>query len=234
MTKPVIAWSHSRVNSFLTCPRKLYEESIAKNYPFQESEASRWGLKVHKALELRLSMGAELPANMSQYESRAASFENLANSMGFEIHTELELAVNQSLEPCGWKDWNNCWARCALDLALIHPTDTAAVAVDWKTGKKKSDDKQLALQAAMIFRHYPHVQKVKSMFVWLKEAGEMEPLTFNREQEPRLWKQYLPIVRDMTDAATFGKWPAKPSGLCKQYCPVDSCRHNGNYQGDKS
>lgn len=233
MTKPIIAWSHSRVNSYLTCPRKMYEESIAKNYPFQKSEASEWGNKVHKALELRLSMGAQLPANMAQYESRAASFENLAKQMGANIHTELALAVNQALKPCDWKDWDNCWGRCALDLALIHPTKPEAVAADWKTGRKKSDDKQLALQAAMLFRHYPHVMKVSSTFVWLKEGGQMEPLVFLREQEPRLWKQYLPIVRDMTDAATFGKWPAKPSGLCKQYCPVNTCRHNGAYRGEK-
>ena len=230
MTKPIIAWSHSRINSFLTCPLKMYEESIAKNFPFVESDASRWGKDVHKALERRLGMGAELPSNMSQYESRAASFEALAESMDMEIKPELALAVDMNLKPCGWKDWDNCWARCALDLLLINMEKPDAVAADWKTGKPKSDDRQLALQAAMVFRHYPHVQRVTSMFVWLKDNQRMEKITFLRKDEPRLWKQYLPVVRDLTDAVTFGSWPAKPSGLCQEYCPVTTCKHNGGFR----
>ena len=233
MTKPIIAWSHSRIDAYLTCPLKMYSEQIAKTHPADFSgEAAEWGKKVHKAFERRLSMGAEFPSNMSQYEERAATFETLAEQMGYEIKPELQLAVDMKLRPCGWMDWNRCWARCALDLLLISNKKTDAVAVDWKTGKPKSDDRQLALQAAMVFRHYSHVNRVASMFVWLKDGQRMEKVVFLRKDESRLWKQYLPVVRDLTDAATFGKWPAKPSGLCREYCPVDTCKHNGAYRNE--
>ena len=230
MTKPIISWSHSRVNAFLTCPRKMYEEMIAKTVTVDYGEAAQWGKRVHKALERRISMGAELPGNMSQYESRVKSFETLADNLGCEMIVELQLAVDQRLRPCNWKDWDHCWARCALDLLLLHPTNPDAVAADWKTGKYKDDDRQLALQAAMVFRHYPHINRVTSMFVWLQEANRMTKITFTRANEPRLWKQYLPVVRDMTDAVTHGEWPEKPSGLCKKYCAVRTCKHNGAYR----
>ena len=231
MSKPIIAWSHSRINGYLTCPLKLYSENIAKTHPPDFSgEAAEWGKKVHKAFERRLGMGAEFPANMVQYENRAASLEALAKQHEYEIKPELALAVDQNLKPCGWKDWDNCWVRCALDLLMISPSRPDAVAIDWKTGNPKSNDMQLALQAAMVFRHYPHVNRVASSFCWLKDNQRMEQVVFTRKQESRLWSQYLPVVRDLTDAVTFGKWPAKPSGLCREYCGVNSCKHNGAYR----
>ena len=233
MTKPIIAWSHSRVTAFLTCPLKMYSEQIAKTHPADFSgDAAQWGKDVHKALERRIRVGAELPANMAQYEPRVATFEALAKNLGYTLYPELALAVDKALKPCGWKDWNVCWARCALDLLLLSMERTDAVAIDWKTGKVKDDDRQLALQAAMVFRHYPHIQRVTSMFCWLKENGKMTKITFTRANEPRLWKQYLPVVREITDAVTFGNWPAKPSGLCREYCPVDTCKHNGEYRNE--
>jgi hypothetical protein len=211
----------------------MYSEQIAKTHPVDFSgEAAEWGKKVHKALERRILMGAELPSNMAQYEGRVASFISIAEQMGAEMFPEIQLAVDSTLKPCGWKDWNKCWARCALDLLIMDRTDPDAIAADWKTGKPKSDDRQLALQAAFVFRHYPHVKRVTSMFVWLQDNGRMEKLTFLRKDEARLWKQYLPVVRDLTDAVTFGKWPAKPSGLCREYCPVDTCKHNGAYRNE--
>ena len=229
MDNPTIAWSHSRVNSFLTCPLKMYEETIAKNYPFQENEASRWGKKVHKALERRLAFKAELPSNMVQYEKHAANVESMHERIGGQILCEQQMAVNKNLKPCGWFS-KETWARCITDVSIVNPERGCAIAIDWKTGKKKDDDRQLALQAAFIFRHYPTIDKVMSAFCWLKEGGAMVHMAFVRANETRLWKQYLPVVRELTDAAELGVWPAKPSGLCREYCAVSSCKHNGMYK----
>jgi len=230
MTKPIIAWSHSRIKAFLTCPLKMYSEQIAKTHPADFSgEAASWGKKVHKALEKRINMGAELPSNMP-YEGIVRAYEALAKQFNCEIIAELSLAVDQKLKPCGWKDWDRCWVRCALDVLIVGPSSPDATAIDWKTGKVIDDDRQLALQAAMVFRHYPHVNRVTSMFNWLKEGGKMEKLVFTRAQEPRLWRQYLPVAKDLTEAVQFGEWPAKPSGLCRAHCPVNTCKHNGAFR----
>ena len=231
MSKPTIAWSHSRIDAYLTCPRKLYETAIAKNFTEEFGEAANWGQKAHAALDRRLRLGAALPSNMSQYEDAAAKVAKLAEHLGMEIHTELALALDADLKPCGWKDWDTCWVRCALDVLLLDPSGKTAIAVDWKTGKRKNDDRQLALQAAMVFRHYPHVEEVRSAYCWLKEGGDMDSATFTRDNESLLWKQYLPVVRQLTDSVLHGDWPEKKSGLCREYCPVKTCRNNGAYRG---
>lgn len=231
MSKPVIAWSHSRIDAYLTCPRKLYEVAIAKNYKEDFGEAANWGSKVHAALDRRLRLGAELPSNMSQYEPMAESVETLAAVINAEIHTELALAVDQNLKPCGWKDWDICWVRCALDVCLVNKEAGKAVAIDWKTGKMKDDDRQLALQAAMVFRHYPEIHEVRSAYCWLKEGGKYASATFTRDKENLLWKQYLPVAKQLTESVLHGEWKANPSGLCREYCAVTSCKHNGAYRG---
>ena len=228
MSKPVIAWSHSRVNAYLTCPRRMYEVTISKAFQDTFGPEADWGKKVHKALERRLTLGAELPSNMVQYEEQAKMVEGMHKRIGGQLLCEQQMAVTQTLKPCGWFD-KLTWGRCITDVTLVNTERGCAIAIDWKTGKVKDDDRQLALQAAFIFRHYPTVDRVMSAFCWLKEGGKMVHVGFVRANETRLWKQYLPVVRELTDAATNGEWPAKPSGLCARYCPVTSCKHNGGF-----
>lgn len=229
MTNPTIAWSHSRIDAYLTCPRRMYEVTISKSFQDSFGPEADWGKKVHKALERRLTLGAELPANMVQYEKQAVMVDEMHKKLGGQLLCEQQMAVTQTLKPCSWFG-KETWARCITDVTLVNTERGSAVAIDWKTGKKKDDDRQLALQAAFIFRHYPTVERVTSAFCWLKEGGTMTHVAFSRSNETRLWKQYLPVVRQLTDAAESGHWPAKPSGLCARYCPVTTCKHNGGYQ----
>jgi len=221
--QPVIAWSHSRNTTFLQCPKKFFHLNVAKDVPFEESEAMRWGKQVHKALERRLGVGAELPSNMTQYEKAAVMASKVADRMAGDILCEQQLAVDQKLKPCNWFGAQT-WGRCILDLLIINEETGNAVAWDWKTGKKKDDDRQLAIQAAFVFRHYPTIKTVKSGFVWLKEGCDISSVTFSRDREKHIWRQILPVVRDLTDAVNIGDWPARPSGLCG-WCPVRDCKH---------
>lgn len=223
MSDPVIAWSHSRNQTFLQCPKKFFHLNVAKDVPFEESEAMEWGKKVHKALERRLEVGAELPSNMKQYEPAAVLAEKIHAKMGGDLLTEQQMAVDAKLKPCNWFGAQT-WGRCITDLLIVNEKAGNAVALDWKTGKKKDDDRQLAMQAAFVFRHYPGVTKVKSGFVWLKEGNSVTSATFSRDNEKLIWRGILPVVREMTDAVNLGDWPAKPSGLCG-WCPVRDCKH---------
>ena len=223
MTDPVISWSHSRNETFRQCPKKFFHLNVAKDVPFETSEAMDWGKQVHKALERRLMHGADLPSNMTQYEKAARMAEKVAERMGGDILCEQQLAVDAKLKPCQWFG-PQTWGRAILDLLITNMEAGTAVAWDWKTGKKKDDDRQLALQAGFVFRHYPEINVVKSGYVWLKEGCDVTNVTFSREREKTIWRQALPIVREMTDAVLLGDWPAKPSGLCG-WCPVRDCKH---------
>ena len=56
-----VAWSHSALNTFTTCPKKYWHEKIKKDVPFTESDASRYGKEVHKAFEDYIGKGTKLP-----------------------------------------------------------------------------------------------------------------------------------------------------------------------------
>ena len=232
MDKP-IAWSHSALESFETCPHKHYRTRIIKDVEVNwDNEPAKWGREVHAAMDRRLRIKAKLPTNMEMYEQHAAKLEAVAKITGMEIKTELQLAITQQLQPCNWKDWNHCWARAAIDVGLLHPEQPEAMVWDWKTGKRKTGaetDQQLAICALMIFLHYPHVHRVHSGYLWLVE-GAADRMTFTRDSMKAILGVVLPKVRALTDAHLNGDWPTRPSGLCQKYCEVHDCKFNGAYK----
>ena len=98
--------------------------------------------------------------------------------------------------------------------------------VDYKTGKQKDDDTQLALMAFLAFCWYRTLAKVRCDFLWT-EYNDTTHLTFNRADTPRIISEILPRVSKMQDAHACGEFVPKPCGLCKDYCPVTSCEHWG-------
>ena len=111
-----------------------------------------------------------------------------------------------------------------MDLGVVD--DKKAALFDWKTGKRKPGSDQLQLMALLAFIHYPWIEKVVTGFIWLKE-GKIDREKFTREQVPELWQDFLPRITRMERAYNESKWPARPSGLCKNWCYVKSCEHCG-------
>ena len=51
MTAKKVTWSHSSLKDYEGCARRYHEVKILKNYPFVETEATRYGKVLHKAAE---------------------------------------------------------------------------------------------------------------------------------------------------------------------------------------
>ena len=47
----IAPWSFSKAKAFETCPKQFYHVNILKEYPFEETEAMRYGTEFHKACE---------------------------------------------------------------------------------------------------------------------------------------------------------------------------------------
>lgn len=218
MDKPLITWSHSAVNLFKQCPHRFYKTRITKEVSDDYSgTAAAWGTAVHKALERRIRMGAEFPADMLFLEPLAQRID----AMPGEKFTEQKLCFNNQYEPVDYYA-PDAWVRIILDLLVLHPTGKVAFTIDYKTGKHKDDDHQLALGAAGTFALHPTVDKVISGYYWTQDR-RFDTATFTRKFSDRLWGIYLPHVTRMEEAVSFGDWPKKPSGLCAGWCPVTSC-----------
>jgi hypothetical protein len=215
MTLP--AWTFSGLETFATCPRKYFHLKVARDVIDPPNEHSEWGHRVHEALENRIKDGVALPDGMTQWEPLMRNIEKLP---GAKL-TEVKFAVDRDFQPA---PWDAAWSRGIADLVILHE-DTAAV-VDYKTGKRKPSE-QLELYAAYICAHYPEVQRVLTSFVWLKDRT-VDKQTFPREHvDTKIVAAFKEKSKRLESAHERESWPAKPSGLCRAWCPVVSCQFNG-------
>ena len=174
---------------------------------------------VHKALELRVGSGKDLPTNLKHLEPIAAKF---ANAPGQKF-VEQQLALTKDLTPTGWFD-KNVWIRAIVDLAIIN--GSKAVIVDWKTGKVDDDFTQQRAAATVLMQCHPEVDVVQMMYYFTAHK-KLTHEELHREDIKHVWARLLPRIKKYTYAHQHDEFPARPSGLCKRHCPITSCPHNG-------
>jgi hypothetical protein len=219
MPRP-FTWSYSRLKNFENCPKKHYELDIAKNIKEEEGESLLWGNYVHKHMALACGpTRAPLPDQLAPYQKYV---DRLVTSPG-NILVEQKLALMRNFGACEFFA-PAVWFRGIGDVIKIN--GSVALTGDWKTGKILEDSVQLALTAACIFAKFPEVKKIRSVFWWLKEDCETVE-DFTPADMPGLWRALWPRIEAMEHAHNTTTYQAKPSGLCKHYCPVTSCPHHG-------
>jgi CRISPR/Cas system-associated exonuclease Cas4 (RecB family) len=215
MTLP--AWTYSGLDTFATCPRKYYHLKVVRDTVDPPNEHTEWGTRVHDALERRIKDGTPLPEGMTQWEPLMKKIDAWPG----DKLTEHKFAVDRNFQPA---PWDNAWSRGIADLVVIH-NDTAVV-IDYKTGKRKPTE-QLELYTAYVFAHFPKLQTCGNSLVWLKER-KVDKTTINREDAQRdVVTKFQSKASRLESAHERGSWPARPSGLCKRWCPVTSCEFNG-------
>lgn len=215
------AWSHSALNNYETCPYQYYRLKVKKDVKDTMNEAALWGNEVHKALDHRISKNTPLPERFKKYEPYANRFAKRQGVNGQVVVAEQKLCINENMEPTSWfaKD---AWCRGIIDVAVFK--DTKAFAGDWKTGKRKEDSDQLALFAGLMFAHYPDVEEVKTAFIWFKE-DKIDKDVFFREHQHEIWQRFFPRIAQLEKSFEMDRWPHKPSGLCRGWCPVKDCKY---------
>ena len=212
------AWSYSRLVNYETCPKRHYHYDIAKDigdFNFAQGE----GHEAHKAFELRISKNKPLPLPLVQHEPILAKLAALPGV----TYTELKLALSREFKAVGFFD-KNVWFRTVVDLCNVN-ANVAAV-IDYKTGRPKSDDTQLALMSATVMHYLPEVKRVRARLLFVNH-GSAERAEFVRASIPEIWNEVLPRVAKLQMAVETQEFPPKPNGLCKRYCNVTSCPYHG-------
>jgi hypothetical protein len=182
-----------------------------------------WGSAVHKYLEDRVRDGTKLPASIAGYEKLV---DPIVNSKGEKL-VEQQMAITADLKPVGWES-PEAWCRGIVDIGVITKSRDRAILLDWKTGKRKTDNHQLMLFAGLAFAHYENLNYVSTGFVWLKE-NKIDKKAFTREEVPIIWQEFIPRVKRFERAYQTTTFPPKPSGLCRNYCPVP--KHQCEFSG---
>lgn len=215
-----IAWSFSRLKKFETCPRQYYDVMVAKNWKESENEHTRYGKKVHKALERRVMYGDTLPLELSYLEPMAKQFADASGTK----YAEQQLAIDRNFKPTDWFA-PDVYCRAILDLAIVN--GSSAVIVDYKTGNRIDDDfTQLKLATALFMIHVKEVEVANILFYWTKHKKP----TYQKVQKNEvktIIAELLPRVKKMETAHEEERFPPKPSGLCKRWCVVEDCPYYG-------
>ena len=220
----IAPWSFSKAKAFDTCPKQFYHVNILKEYPFEETDAMRYGTEFHKACEDYIGKDTPLPKKFGFIEP---TLEALNNKRGVKV-CEKKLGLTEDLEPCDFFD-KKVWFRGIADLIIVDVLAGAAWVVDYKTGRssKYADKGQLELMALSVFKHYPEVTKIKAGLLFVV-AGSLIKETYEIDSESILWKKWLAKYANMKIAFDKDVWNPRPSGLCKRHCPVMECPHNGS------
>lgn len=211
MNKPV-TWSYSALNAFETCPRRYYLTKVSKEVQEKQTTATLHGNEVHKAIELHIKGQQQLP---NKYEQYRPMLERLKNVRG-KVEAEQKIALTRDFKPTTYfaKD---VWMRAVLDYSAVQTK--SALILDWKTGKPKSEPDQLELFAATAFTVHPHIETVKTGFVWLGH-DKIDTAEYRRDEAPVIWQKFTRRVARIEHAVSSGDFPPKPSGLCREWCPV--------------
>lgn len=227
------AWSYSSLTSFETCPRRHHATRVAKTVREPEGAALVIGNAAHKSLELRAKTGCPIPKviDITTAGGERATMpttgweEMMAKILAVpgEVITERQIALDSRLCETGWFD-KNVWVRGVIDLGIVH--GHKALLLDHKTGKRKPDNDQLMLFAALAMHVWPALDKVVTGFLWLKEH-KIDKETFTRSDLSGIWDRFTPRVKRLEIAHETDTWDPKPSGLCKKWCPINACEFCG-------
>jgi hypothetical protein len=80
--------------------------------------------------------------------------------------------------------------------------------------------------ALMVFAHYPKVMIVKSGLLFLLHNLFIDE-SYKRSDSEAIWRIFTPDLERLKVAFDKSVWPANPNGLCRKYCPVETCAYYG-------
>ena len=216
-----LPWSYSSLDAYTTCPKRYFLTKIVKIVKEPQTEATIHGNEVHKALENYVGGAAPLA---DKYESYRDAANKIKAATGKKL-LEYKFGLTRGLKPTEFfaKD---VWVRGVLDVCIVRPKE--AIVLDWKTGKRKADGDQLRLFAGAALSLWPYVEKVKTGYIWLK-TGEMDTQEFSRDDKTEIFQDFAARVHRLETSEKSDNWPARPSGLCRNWCPVgkNNCEHCG-------
>ncbi len=219
MTKPYVH-SYSGLKEFEQCPRKFQANRILKLYPYKETEATRYGNEVHKAIEDHVNSQMGIPPQHAQFKPIV---EAMLAKPG-RATAEMAFGLTRRLEPCGFFD-KNVWVRGKADIVIIDDENLKAWVGDWKTGKNKYPDlDQMVLMSLFVFAHFNHVRQVNSGLIFLL-YNDLQKKRMTRDDVPKAWQDMTERLAKVEAAIAANVFNPKQGPLCG-WCEHKACEHH--------
>ena len=193
---------------------------MLNKYPFQETEATHYGKEFHTAAELYIRDGTPLP---KQFSYAQEVLDALLAKPGRKL-CEYEMGITPDLQACSFNEKKR-WVRGIADLLIIDDDNLTATVVDYKTGNNRYPDlDQLKLMSMMVFKHFPHIRRVKSALLFVVK-NDMVKSSMALDDADAEWWKYRERVAKLEQCFDTGVWNPKSSALCP-WCVVKSCEYN--------
>lgn len=218
MTK-FIPITPTTLSALQTCPRQFEAKYITKEVTFQETQATIWGNKCHKAMEDALTLDMPIPSEMSFLSPWVSKLKNAKGT----LYAETKFAIDKEGNPSSWSER---YLGGIADVVVIN-NDKAFIG-DLKTGKFKSDQQQLTILTKCILANHPEVEKVNAT-LFFPHIDQLASFKTTRQEFPTS-KQNEALEVELVRYEKIlekGEFKPRPSGLCGKWCDVMSCEHNG-------
>ena len=207
----ITAWSFSRWNTYVKCPRKAYYKFVMKMKE-ESGPAAERGSMIDKVLETML-LARKMPAKLIP-EVRAVR-RHVEKLRAAKAKPQVELAVNSAWRVTGWFA-PDTWCRVKID-ALAFKGKLAGV-TDWKSGKYKPDnpsyDLQLNLYGTGVLAAYPKVEEVETRLVFTDHKGKGPIKIYTRDELEEMKKAWEARVRPMLSDRRFAPLPSYECTYC--------------------
>lgn len=209
----IMAQSPTSLQTFLTCPKQYHAKYVTKEVKFADTPHTIFGTQVHACIENYLKDGEPLPTLLTPMQPF------LDNAKNVFIGAETKLAVDKQGRAVDFFD-KTAYQRCIVDAVIGDPNGTI-ICIDWKTGKKRDAQTQHDFIKKCAKAKYPNANIV-TYFIYLF-AGESDRQEYHGEPLSRLDRD----MERLYTAHANGTFTPAPSGLCKKWCDVLSCKFNG-------
>lgn len=217
--------SPSSISLFDTCPLQYAHRYVLKTLKFKTSPQIEEGNQFHRAMYMRGTLGIALPEKYAKMEPALKIVDQWAES-GWTIDFEAGLAVDGDFRPVEWHERYKYPNGLENKLDVVATKGTQGRIIDWKTGKPKDDITQLLVNSITALAHYPRVESFAAAFAYSTTMTLSQPAKFERSN-PKLKTTIKAKIMMIAKAHERGLFPPSPSGLCKSWCDVFSCKHNG-------
>lgn len=222
-----LPWSSSSLECFKNCPEQFFHRYVLKDVKDVETEQKDWGLTVHNTFESYLDGGLDrLPPSLMEHQP----YVDKIKAWDGMLYTEMDAILDRNLVPMTeWSD-KRFWGG-KIDVLkvragrLVEPGKAgSALIVDWKTGRPHEKWAQLGMYTIYAWALFPDIDIVDVRFYWLQTRSDTRKVWSRKEQDD-VWQLVLPDLNQMATAFKTETWQKRPSGLCRGYCPVQTCEH---------
>ena len=204
-----MAFSFSRMSTWLQCPAKYKAKYIDKTVPTETSAALEYGKTIHEGLERAIKHRTAAPQGIW---TPPGLMQRLQMTYGTVTKVEEQMAIDEGGREVDWYA-PNAVLRGAMDVWLHQGNES--LVLDWKTGKVRPNDLQPDVYATLVRSRYPKA-RVTFSFVYLqhKKVVEKRPDKYACDRVLRIIEQ---IEADTTHTP-------RPSALCR-WCSVRECEY---------